>query len=122
MEEDVLIDLGAVITDLGGATDIGVEGGNMAIYDWLNADNWRFLYGQGKRFVEDVQNNWDYWQTQIPYYGDYLNAQETKQFWADYKKNTGFSPRYPRRAYGSQGTTAIHSASRLFRNFKRLYG
>lgn len=76
---------------------------------WSNVKNW---FVENREFVE----------TQIPYYGDYLNTKETAQFWKDYKKNTGFTPRYPRRAYGSVGTDQVTHLVRGFRNFKRLYG
>lgn len=76
---------------------------------WGNVKNW---FRENREFVE----------TQIPYYGDYLNTKETAQFWADYKKNTGFTPRYPRRAYGTAGTEQVSHLIRGFRSFKRLYG
>lgn len=83
-------------------------------------------YDYAKELIRNVsgwvKSNKDYLETQVPYYGDYLHTVEDAKFWADYKKNTGFSPRYPRRAYGNSGTVAVSSTARLFRNVKKLYG
>lgn len=79
-----------------------------------------------KNALEDVYDWWngnkDFVSTQIPYYSDYLNFEETAQFWRDYKKNTGFSPRYPRRAYGDSGSRFYRSVKGLGRDLKKLYG
>lgn len=68
------------------------------------------------------KDNKAYLQTQVPYYADYQKFSDDAQFWRDYKKNTGYSPRYPNRVYGSSGVDFLYSTSRLLRNMKRLYG
>lgn len=69
-----------------------------------------------------VKDNKEYLKTQIPYYSDVKRVEEDAKYWKDYKKNTGFTPRYPYRSYGHSGSYVVSSASRLFRNVKRLYG
>lgn len=61
----------------------------------------------------------NYWLTQLPVVGEGYRAIENVQFWKDYKKNTGISPRYPARAYGTSGEVAVNH---VWRNVKRLYG
>lgn len=61
----------------------------------------------------------DYWFTQIPFVAEGYRAVENVQYWKDYKKNTGITPRYPARAYGTSGEKAINT---VWRNVKRLYG
>lgn len=49
---------------------------------------------------------------QSDYVSDYTrryNA-ENDRFWADYKKNTGFSPRYPMRSGAEYNLTALYGA------------
>ena len=61
----------------------------------------------------------NYWVTQIPFVAEGYRAVENVQYWKDYKKNTGITPRYPARAYGSSGETAINY---VWRNMKKIYG
>lgn len=90
---------------------------NSGGYSWLK-DRISDLYD----WVDDRKQNLDYWETQIPYYREVKYALENEQYWKDYKKNTGFTPRYPYRSYGSSGVSAIKTVYRGFNNVKRLYG
>lgn len=94
----------------------------MVRYVHRNSGSYDYVKELFKNVTGWFRDNKEYVQTQIPYYSDYLHAKEDAQFWREYKKNTGFTPRYPRRAYGSSGVSAVYSGTRLFRNFKRLYG
>lgn len=84
----------------------------------------RYLYAAHSMSnkLEDMYNNRDFWKTQIPYYNQIGTALENERYWKDYKKNTGFTPRYPFRAYGHSGVSAAQTVYRGVRNLKRLYG
>lgn len=102
------------------------EGGNLgkrASFKPSGGYNW--LKGGISRVtdkIEDIYSNAEYWKTQIPYYREVNYAFENEQYWKDYKKNTGFTPRYPYRTYGQTGEQAVISVYRGFKNLKRLYG
>lgn len=60
-------------------------------------------------------------------HNSYSQARETERFWADYRKNTGYSPRYPWRVgmynnydemmwshVGQTGSTVVWSAKSIY--------
>lgn len=94
----------------------------MVRYVHKNSGSYDYLKEMWNNVAGWFEDNKEYVKSQIPYYADYKKFTDDAQFWKDYKKNTGFSPRYPNRVYGSAGVNLVYSTSRLFRSMKRLYG
>lgn len=58
--------------------------------------------------------NMDYWVQQIPFVGSLFKMRDTANYWEDYRKNTGFSPRYPGKTYGSSDFGGLVSTSKSY--------
>jgi len=61
----------------------------------------------------------DYWQYQLPLWGSYRRMQDDQRYWDDYRKNTGFSPRYSGRHYGDYGTRIYHESLSMGKMFMK---
>lgn len=57
-----------------------------------------------------------WWAYQVPVVGTALRMYDDQRYWEDYRKNTGFTPRYPGRSYGSYGTMLSNQTSGLYRS------
>lgn len=75
-----------------------------------------------KAFSKDSHYD-NYWARQLPIIGNLYNAVDSKRYWDDYRKNTGFSPRYPGRTYANSGLgSALLGAGRSYgRMINRSY-
>jgi len=51
-----------------------------------------------------------WWAYQVPILGTALRMNDDARYWADYQKNTGFTPRYPGRSYNSYGAMMTNQA------------
>lgn len=47
---------------------------------------------------------YSWWWYQVPLIGTALRAEDDKNYWEAYYRNTGFRPKYPGRSYGSYGS------------------
>lgn len=54
--------------------------------------------------------NWDYVGSQIPFWSDYATMNDEYRYWADYKRRTGISPRYPYLHYQNRTMNMAYSA------------